>query len=141
MTTNAQNHSEKLLEKSKTLENLRKININTFFLEHPSEKKIKKEYNYDDVLADLTKCLQIKPGFYLAYFNRANVNANFGNYSDAINDYTLAIINEPEFSEAYFNRGLTYIHIKNKNKGCLDMSKAGELGFEKAYEVIKRYCK
>jgi hypothetical protein len=30
--------------------------------------------------------------------------------------------------------------IGDKNGGCLDLSKAGELGIEKAYEIIKKFC-
>ena len=43
-------------------------------------------------------------------------------------------------AEAYYNRGLVLIYVKDREKGCLDMSKAGELGIEDAYSVIKKYC-
>ena len=36
-------------------------------------------------------------------------------------NYTISI-------EAYYNRGLTKIFINQKDSGCLDLSKAGELG-------------
>jgi hypothetical protein len=42
--------------------------------------------------------------------------------------------------EAYFNRGLVLIYLKDKEKGCIDMSRAGELGIGDAYNVISRYC-
>ena len=32
------------------------------------------------------------------------------------------------------------IFLKDKEKGCIDLSKAGELGVEDAYSVIKKYC-
>ncbi len=58
----------------------------------------------------------------------------------ALSNYSKAIGIEPKFKEAYYNRGLTYIYIQEKEKGCLDLSKAGELGVQEAYAVIKRFC-
>ena len=43
--------------------------------------------------------------------------------------------------DAYFNRGLALIFIKDKEKGCIDLSRAGELGVADAYSVISKYCK
>ena len=42
--------------------------------------------------------------------------------------------------DAYYNRGLVLIYLKDKEKGCIDLSRAGELGVEDAYSVINRYC-
>jgi len=35
---------------------------------------------------------------------------------------------------------LAKLGLGQKESGCLDLSKAGELGSEKAYEVIKEFC-
>ena len=59
---------------------------------------------------------------------------------EAIVDYTKAIQLYPYYSEAYFNRGLVQIYLRDTEKGCLDISKAGELGIEEAYSIIKKYC-
>jgi hypothetical protein len=32
------------------------------------------------------------------------------------------------------------IYLKDTNKGCLDISKAGELGIIDAYATLKKYC-
>mgnify|MGYP002512691932 CR=1 FL=1 len=34
----------------------------------------------------------------------------------------------------------TMIYLKDKEKGCIDLSRAGELGVADAYGVIKKYC-
>ena len=47
----------------------------------------------------------------------------------------------PYFGDAFFNRGLVLIYLKDKEKGCIDLSKAGELGIDDAYSVINKYCK
>lgn len=43
-------------------------------------------------------------------------------------------------SKAYFARGICNNFLGLKENGCLDLSKAGELGHEEAYEAIKEYC-
>jgi hypothetical protein len=41
---------------------------------------------------------------------------------------------------AYYHRGLAKILSGQKDNGCLDLSKAGDLGLAEAYESIKEYC-
>jgi hypothetical protein len=58
----------------------------------------------------------------------------------AIDHYGKAIEQYPYMGDAYFNRGLVLIYLKDKEKGCIDLSRAGELGVGDAYNVISRYC-
>ncbi|MFA6894560.1 MAG: hypothetical protein WCQ46_02245, partial [Bacteroidales bacterium] len=60
---------------------------------------------------------------------------------EAISEYTKALELYPYIGEAYYNRGLVLIYLKDKEKGCIDLSKAGELGISEAYSVIKKFCK
>ncbi len=96
-------------------------------------------YNYDEAIADLTKAIKLYSGFAYAYYNRANLLALSGKLPEAFEDYSKAIELNPHFAEAYYNRGLIQIYMKDTRKGCLDISKAGELGIEEAYEVLKVY--
>lgn len=43
-------------------------------------------------------------------------------------------------NDAYYWRGLAKIELGRKESGCLDLSKAGELGLKEAYDAIKKYC-
>ena len=61
------------------------------------------------------------------------------NYDEALVNYNKAIELNPHFAEAYYNRGLIQIYMKDTRKGCLDISKAGELGITEAYKVLKNY--
>ena len=36
----------------------------------------------------------------------------------------------------YFSK----LKLGQKESGCLDLSRAGELGYNEAYEAIKKYC-
>jgi len=67
--------------------------------------------------------------------------ANSGDYQGAIEDYDKAIELNPKDAEAYYNRGLAKIGMGQKDSGCLDLSKARELGHSGAYQRIKEYCK
>ena len=46
-------------------------------------------------------------------------------------------VNVENLSLAYFYRGLAKIELKNKQSGCADLSKSGELGFSDAYNFIQ----
>ena len=74
------------------------------------------------------------------YFNKGTTKAEKGDYRGAIQDYNKAIEFKPKYFEAYYNRGIAKIQLGQKDSGCLDLSKAGELGYMDAYDAIKEYC-
>ena len=96
-------------------------------------------YNYDDAIEDINKAIKLYPDFAYSYYNRANLHAISNKLPEAYDDYTKAIELNPQFGEAYYNRGLVQIYMKDNRKGFLDLSKAGELGIESAYEALKHY--
>ena len=96
-------------------------------------------YNYDEAIADLDKTLRLFPNFAEAYYNRGTLLALSGKLPEAFEDFSRAIELNPLFAEAFYNRGMTQIYMKDTRKGCLDLSKAGELGITSAYEILKRY--
>ena len=110
-------------------------------LQQPTEPAMTKMISdYDDILRDYDKTLELKPGFFFGYYNKAFINLRLNKYELALADLTKAIEIEPEFAEAFYNRGLTKIFLDDIEGGALDLSKAGELGLTEAYSVIKRYC-
>ena len=98
-----------------------------------------RQYNYDDAIADINQAIKLFPDFAYSYYNRADLHAISGRLPDAYDDYTRAIELNPNFGEAYYNRGLVQIFMRDTHKGCLDLSKAGELGIEESYETLKHY--
>ena len=96
-------------------------------------------YSYDDAIEDINKAIKLYPDLAYSYYNRAGLYTISGRLPEAYEDYTKAIELNPSFGEAYFNRGLVQIFMKDTRKGCLDLSKAGELGIENAYEALKYY--
>lgn len=63
------------------------------------------------------------------------------NYVAAKIDFNQAILLDMKEGANYFYRGICNYNIKLKESACKDWSKAGELGYEKAYDSIKEYCK
>lgn len=74
------------------------------------------------------------------FYNNGLAKGQLKDFSGAIIDYTKAIEINPKFEDAYYNRGKTKILLGLKDSGCLDLSKAGEFGYEKAYDLPKEYC-
>ena len=99
-----------------------------------------RNYDYDESIADLNKAAKLMPDVAYIYYNRGNLQAISGRLPEAFDDYTRAIELNPDFAEAYYNRGLVQIYMKDTRKGCLDVSKAGELGIAQAYEVLNLYA-
>ncbi|MDE6778735.1 MAG: tetratricopeptide repeat protein [Alistipes sp.] len=100
-----------------------------------------RSYDYEEAIADMNKALKLYADYAYFWYNRANLQALSGRLPEAFADYSRAIELNPSFAEAYYNRGLTQIFMKDTRKGCLDISKAGELGIEHAYELLKEYSK
>lgn len=96
--------------------------------------------DYQYVINDYQKTLELSPEFIFAAYNLANTYISIREYRKAIDIYDQIVKTEPVFAEAFFNRGLTYIYLKESENGCMDMSVSGELGLQSAYSVIARFC-
>jgi tetratricopeptide (TPR) repeat protein len=95
--------------------------------------------DYDLVMHDYDKILELNPKFIYAYFNRGYIRSMQRDYRNALIDFTKAIELNPDFAEAWFNRGITQIYLGDREHGIADLRMAGQLGLYKAYNLIKRY--
>ncbi len=97
--------------------------------------------DFRGAISDQTKAIELQPKSESAHFHRARAKYSLKDYQGSIADNTKALENGYYYiKEAYFNRGLAKIYLGQKDSGCMDFSKSGELGFEKAYEAIQRNC-
>ena len=103
-------------------------------------EQVTREYDYSEALADMEAAAALLPAFPYLQFNLGNLYCLSSRFVQAIESYDKAIRLYPWLGSAYFNRGLVLIYLKDKEKGCIDLSRAGELGEEGAYSVISRYC-
>jgi len=74
------------------------------------------------------------------YFYRGDSRSKIRDYTSAIEDYTMVLEFNKNSSKAYYSRGLAKIFSGQRAAGCLDLSKAGELGMKEAYDTIKQFC-
>ena len=93
-----------------------------------------------DAIQDMNEAKEIVPDLPYVYYNLGNLYCLSSEHIASLDNYTKAITLWPYMGDAYFNRGLVLIYLKDKEKGCIDLSRAGELGVEDAYGVIKKYC-
>ena len=100
-------------------------------------EKPKGEYN--KLLVEFESYIRQHPDSYEGYYDRANLNFDYGFYDKAILDYNKALaINE--YPIAYYNRGVCYLKLNQKDKGCSDVHKALLLGYQNA-GVALPFCK
>lgn len=100
--------------------------------------------DYKGAISSLNKAIELYRDDYHSYSERGDAKFSLLDYRGAITDYDKCI----EYSSsniyynrsAYCNKGLAKINLGRKEEGCLDLSKAGELGYDYAYEAIKKYC-
>lgn len=102
--------------------------------------KVAKSYDYSEAISDIQAALAILPDIPYLYFNLGNLHCLSEQFVNAIEDYDMAIKLYPYMGDAYFNRGLVLIYLRDEEKGCIDLSRAGELGVADAYSVIAKYC-
>lgn len=96
--------------------------------------------DYYGAIADYTSAIALNENYIDAYFNRGKAKQFLQAYEDAINDCSKIIQLHPKNVDAYYMRGILRIDFGDLKNGCLDLSKAGELGDLKAYETIKEKC-
>lgn len=102
----------------------------------------------DEALPLLNKALQLEPNESYIWGSRGELHFKKGNYKSCIDDMKKAIevsnktiVGSTDPALPYYLMGLSKINLGQKESGCTDLSKAGELGKAKAYEAMKQYCK
>lgn len=104
------------------------------------QDQVSRTYDYSEALDDLKTAASILDDNPYIYYNLGNLYCLSSRLVEAIENYTKAISLYKYMGDAYYNRGLVLIYLKDKEKGCIDLSYAGELGVAEAYSVISRYC-
>lgn len=96
--------------------------------------------NYNGALDDFIKAIDLKPDDYDATIGSGDALSSLDLENNAIVQYSKAININPKLPKAYYKRGVSKLNLKQKESGCLDLSKAGELGDYAAYNIIKIHC-
>ena len=102
--------------------------------------RVARTYDYSEAIADIKEAISILPDIPYLYFDLGNLECLSSQFIEALENYDMAIKLYPNMGDAYYNRGLVLIYLKDKEKGCIDLSRAGELGVADSYSVISKYC-
>lgn len=103
--------------------------------------KASRTYDYSEAIADLLAAKELLPDIPYLYYDLGNLYCLSTELISSLENYDKAISIYPYMGDAFYNRGLVLIYLKDKEKGCIDLSRAGELGIPDAYSVINKYCK
>jgi tetratricopeptide (TPR) repeat protein len=118
------------------------------------------KYNLSDLrgaIQDFSKAIEINPYFFEAYYNRGVAKYNLGisyyqkdNYSEIENGRKIVKSAKQDLDKAIEidnKKAIAYYYLANVKYllgdlegACQDWSKAGELGYDKAYEAIREIC-
>lgn len=102
------------------------------------------KFNLEDfrgAILDFDSYLVYEQEDYRPHYFKGMANYNLYNFEKAIDAFTKCIELEPNDMEFFYLRGISYLNNNMINEGCLDLSRAGELGHSDAYNIIKDYCK
>jgi len=85
--------------------------------------------------------LEINPGYFEAYNNRANVYLILNEYQKAIHDFTRAMQLRPDMPMLYYQRSIVYASAEQYASALSDARRAESLGLkgmEKYFAVLKQ---
>ncbi len=105
--------------------------------------RVKFELNdYIGARDDFTHSIDLENNNGRVYMRRGNCYEQLESYAGAIENYTMCIKLTPNDGEAYYKLSLMELNKfpSGPVNGCSHLSKAGELGYEMAYESIRKYC-
>ena len=88
----------------------------------------------------IDKALELDSSRDYIWDTKGELEFKLGNYKECVTAMQKAIEITPTYGHAFLLKGIANIKLNNKSQGCLDLSRAGELGESKAYEEIKKYC-
>jgi tetratricopeptide (TPR) repeat protein len=94
-------------------------------------------------LEDSNQSIKLNPTVAIYYFERGYSKHRLKDFQGAILDFTKSISLASEDTakaESYLLRGFSKTACNKTREACTDFSKAGELGNEKAYDYIQKYC-
>jgi tetratricopeptide (TPR) repeat protein len=96
--------------------------------------------NFDEALPLVSLALEMDSTKGYIWDTRGEIYYNKKDYSSCIKDMDKSN-SLKELANSFYFRGLSKLQLNDKLNGCLDLSRAGELGETKAFEAIKMFCK
>lgn len=102
-------------------------------------------HEYKEAIDDFTKAMGGAKNDTPYHYIRGQAKYYLQDYKGAIADFNNVIRSwtgeKVKKTEAFYWRGMAKINLGEKDSGCLDLSKASDLGYSDANEAILKYCR
>ncbi len=90
---------------------------------------------------DYTAAIGLNPRFASSYMARGILEMDVLQDSRlAMEDYNHAISLNPGMARAYYNRGILWLRMKETARACDDFHQVRRLGYDRADDLISRFC-
>lgn len=86
----------------------------------------------------LETALKLQPHAAYLHYNKGCILAQMGNQEQSLLAFDQALRLDPQMPEAYYNRAVINLFKQEHIKAIPDLSKAGELGIFRAYNLLKQ---
>lgn len=93
---------------------------------------------WDKALPYFSKAIEINPGFFDAYNNRAAAWYNMQQWANSIADYSKALEIKPESAKLHYSRAIAYNNLGQADKALTDFNRTIELDAQNALAYGKR---
>lgn len=90
--------------------------------------------NNDLAMEEFTRAIELDPGYYYAYYNRALVYYKRGELQSSLTEYTKAIELHPDNVYWTIERGFLYLELGDRENAIIDLERSLELGLPPEYK-------
>jgi tetratricopeptide (TPR) repeat protein len=112
-------------------------NYNSYFKKAQAEKNLGQ---FKESLMDLDKLLELDKNYFLAYYEKGEVNFEKKSYTLAIDFYKKALAIKPHFESAFYRIGFCYLNLKDTFNACENWKKIEDLDDFEEYQKIEVIC-
>ena len=84
-------------------------------------------------IEEFTRAIELDPGYYYAYYNRALAYYQNGELESCLADYNKAIELRPDNVYWTIERGFLYLELGDREKAIIDLERAQDLGVPPEY--------
>ncbi len=105
-----------------------------------SESEKQRAAHLKKVEIALDKSIKLMPDAYFLYYNYAIFLCWNDKFDDALLLFDRAAQLNPKNAALQFNIGALNLYLNKYDTACSHLSRAGELGIDRAYTLIKKYC-
>ena len=107
-----------------------------YYIKFKCESRIRQ---YQQALNDIAHAIVLNRREATYYAEMASLQLRVNQLEDAIQTADLCIALEPEYADPYIVKGIAQAELKQKNEAINTLTKAKELGDERAQQLIEKY--